>query len=84
MSLSFVKRLATAAALLGMVVSTSGCFWLAVGDAGAPGYELARDDRSFGAKVGDASITTCVKSVLARDTVVSTLDINVDTYEGAV
>jgi hyperosmotically inducible protein len=79
-----VKTLALVTMLLAMLASNTGCFWLAVGGAGAAGYELAKDDRSFGTKVDDASVTTRVKSLLARDSRVNALDINVDTFAGAV
>jgi osmotically-inducible protein OsmY len=62
----------------------TGCFWLAVGGAGVGGYELAKDDRSIGTKVDDASITTGVKAKFVKDSQIDALDINVDTYEGVV
>ncbi len=62
----------------------TGCFWLAVGGAGVAGYEIAKDDRSLGTKVSDASITTSVKAKLVRDSQLNAFDINVDTFEGTV
>ena len=72
-------------AVLGFAATIcNGCFWLAVGGAGLGGYELAKDDRSIGTKIDDASITTGVKAKFVRDSQIDALDINVDTYEGVV
>lgn len=79
-----IKRLIPLALLVGLSLSTSGCFWLAVGGAGAVGYEIGKDDRSVGTKVDDASVTSAVKAKLIRDSEIDALDINVDTYEGVV
>lgn len=62
----------------------AGCFWLAVGGAGVAGYEIAKDDRSLGTKLDDASITTGVKTKLIKDSEIHAADINVDTFEGVV
>ncbi|MFQ5417326.1 MAG: BON domain-containing protein [Myxococcota bacterium] len=72
------------AALVFLATSSTGCLWIALGGAGAAGYEIAKDDRSIGTKVDDASITTGVKTRFVRDGRVDALDINVDTYEGVV
>lgn len=74
-------KLALAALLL---VTSPGCFWLAVGGAGVAGYEIGKDDRSVGTKIDDAAVTTAVKAKLARDPDVAAIEINVDTYEGVV
>ena len=73
-----------AAALVLAATSSTGCFWIAVGGAGALGYEVGKDDRSIGVKFDDASITTGVKTRFINDEKVDALDINVDTYEGIV
>ena len=78
------QRWIAAAALVFAATSSTGCFWIAVGGAGAAGYEIAKDDRSIGSKFGDASITTGVKTRFISDEQVDALDINVDTYEGIV
>jgi hyperosmotically inducible protein len=72
------------AALVLLSASSTGCFWLAVGGAGAVGYQVAKDDRSIGTKIDDASITTGVKSKLIKDSKIDAIDINVDTFEGVV
>ncbi len=72
------------AALVFVVTSATGCFWIAVGGAGVAGYEIAKDDRSIGTKFGDASITTGVKTKFIHDKRVDALDINVDTFNGVV
>lgn len=73
-----------AALLLGLGAAPSGCFWLAVGGAGAVGYEVAKDDRSIGTKVDDASITSGIKTKFIKDSEIHAFDINVDTYQGVV
>jgi len=80
-------RLVAWSALAGLLCATTlcpGCFWLAVGGAGVAGYEVAKDDRSIGTKVDDASITSGVKTKLIKDAEIDAFDINVDTYEGVV
>jgi osmotically-inducible protein OsmY len=72
------------AALAFAATSSTGCFWIAVGGAGAAGYQIGKDDRSLGRKFDDASITTGVKTRFINDEQVDALDINVDTYEGIV
>lgn len=71
-------------ALLCAATMGSGCFWLAVGGAGAAGYEIGKDDRSVGTKFDDASITSAVKAKFIKDAEIDAVDINVDTYEGVV
>lgn len=65
-------------------LSSTGCVWLAIGGAGAAGYEIAKDDRSISTKFDDASITTAIKTRLLTDERINVLDVNVDTYEGVV
>lgn len=62
----------------------TGCFWLAVGGAGVAGYEIAKDDRSIGTKLDDATTTASVKAKLIRDSEIAAIDINVDTFQGVV
>lgn len=78
------QRWIAVAALVFAATSSTGCFWIAVGGAGALGYEVGKDDRSIGVKFDDASITTGVKTRFINDEKVDALDINVDTYEGIV
>ncbi len=63
---------------------TTGCFWAAVGGAGAAGYAIAKDERSAGTIAKDASITGSVKSKFIRDKQIKAFDINVDTHQGVV
>ena len=81
-----MRRIRYAATIASVFVAlgTTGCFWLAVGGAGALGYEVGKDDRSVGTKVDDASITSSVKTRFIRDAEIDAIDINVDTYEGVV
>ena len=72
------------ALLMAAGLSSTGCVWLAVGGAGAAGYEIAKDDRSISTKFDDASITTAIKTKLLTDERINALDVNVDTYEGVV
>ena len=78
------QRWIAVAALVFSATCSTGCFWIAVGGAGALGYEVGKDDRSIGVKFDDASITTGVKTRFINDKQVDALDINVDTYEGVV
>jgi osmotically-inducible protein OsmY len=74
-----------AVALLALCTTPgTGCFWLAVGGAGVAGYEIAKDDRSIGTKLDDASTTASVKAKLIKDSEIDAIDINVDTFEGVV
>jgi hyperosmotically inducible protein len=72
------------AALASCSALCTGCFWLAVGGAGAVGYEVAKDDRTIGTKLDDASVTSGVKTKLIKDSEIHAADINVDTFEGVV
>lgn len=74
----------TGALLVGLAMMPTGCFWLALGGAGAVGYEVGKDNRSIGIKVDDAAITSGVKTKLIKDSEIQAFDINVDTYEGVV
>lgn len=61
-----------------------GCAAVAIGGAGAGGYYVGKDERTFGTIMDDAAITTSVNSKLLGAKGVSTFDINVDTYNGIV
>ena len=78
------RVLVTMALLSAIVLPTSGCIWLAVGGAGAAGYEVAKDDRTIGTKLEDAAITSSTKARLLADERINGLEVNVDTYEGVV
>jgi len=66
------------------LATTSGCFWVAVGGAGAAGYAVAKDERSAGTVARDAGITASVKTRFVADEKIKAFDINVDTYDGIV
>ena len=71
-------------ALITLLSFSTGCFWLAVGGAGAAGYAIAKDERTAGTIAKDAGITASVKSKLIRDKQIKALDIDVDTHSGIV
>lgn len=70
--------------LVALAVSMSGCWLVAAGAGAEGGYILAQDDRSAGETMADQSITASVKTKLLADSEVSGLNINVDTFKGAV
>lgn len=70
--------------ILSMVFLLQGCAAAVVGGAGAGGYYVGKDKRSFGTIMDDAAITTAINSKLLGAKGVSTFDINVDTYNGIV
>ena len=74
----------SALVLVFSVVFSGGCFWAAVGGAGAGGYVVGKDDRTVGTIVDDSSITSGVKMKLISDDNIKAFDINVDTHEGVV
>jgi hyperosmotically inducible periplasmic protein len=74
----------TNVALAVTISLSTGCFWIAVGGAGAAGYAIAKDERSAGTIAKDAGITASVKSKLIRDKQIKALDIDVDTHQGVV
>ncbi len=78
------RRWIAVAAMVFALTSSTGCFWIALGGAGAAGYQIGKDDRSVGTKLDDASITSGVKTRFISDAQIDALDINVDTYEGVV
>ena len=79
-----MKHLTLCVILSAALSATTGCFWVAVGGAGAAGYAVAKDERSAGTVARDASITTSVKTRFIADEKIKAFDINVDTYDGMV
>ena len=71
-------------AILLCALPLSGCVLLAFGAGAGGGYYVAKDERSFGRIVDDASITGSVKTKLIKDAEVDAIDINVDTDRGVV
>jgi hyperosmotically inducible protein len=78
------RHFVTIAIAMLATVPSSGCIWLAIGGAGATGYEIAKDDRSIGTKVDDATITSSVNAKFVSDGRVNAWNVNVDTYEAVV
>jgi osmotically-inducible protein OsmY len=62
----------------------TGCAGLVIGGAAAGGYYVAKDKRSSGEIVEDATITSSINAKYVKDDLVSALDVNVDTYRGVV
>ena len=79
-----MRRTLSVLCLLFFVISSSGCALLLVGAGAGGGYYLAKDERSAGLVVKDASITGSVKTKLIKDDHVDGLNINVDTHAGVV
>ncbi len=67
-----------------MLCGTSGCFWVAVGGAGAGGYYVGQDERSVAQITRDAAITTELNGRLVQDREIRALQIDVDTRNGVV
>jgi hyperosmotically inducible protein len=62
----------------------TGCAALAVGGAGAGGYHVANDKRTFQEMTADARITSSVNTEYLKDDLVQTMNIDVDTHRGVV
>ncbi len=67
-----------------LLLCTTGCASLVVGGAGAGGYYAGKDERSVGRITEDAQITSSINAKYVRDSQISAMDINVDTYNGVV
>jgi len=70
--------------LAAVLCCLGGCGALVVGGAAAGGYYVGKDERSVGQIADDATITSTINTKYVRDSQVSALDINVDTYRGVV
>jgi len=79
-----MKTMCASVVLIFMLASSTGCFWLAVGGAGAAGYAIGKDERSAGTVARDAGITTRVKTRFVADEQIKAFEINVDTFDGVV
>lgn len=79
-----MKYLGLYVILILVLATTSGCFWVAVGGAGAAGYAIAKDERTAGTVARDASITASVKTRFVADEEIKAFEINVDTFDGIV
>ena len=70
--------------LLIAAVSVSGCIATAAGVGAEAGYVASQEDRTTGQTIDDQVIVASVKSKLLADRLVSGLEINVDSFKGAV
>jgi osmotically-inducible protein OsmY len=62
----------------------SGCAALVAGGAGAGGYYVAKDRRTFQEMTDDAKITSSINTQYVKDDLIHTMSIDVDTYRGVV
>ncbi len=80
-----MRRATKILAVLFLLPSLSGCWFLAGTAAGGAGaYYVAKDERTAGQIAEDAAITGKIKTRLAADERVSALAIDVDTYMNVV
>jgi hyperosmotically inducible periplasmic protein len=79
-----VLPIRSAAVLVALAISSTGCYAGAAGAGAEAGYVEAREGRSTGQVIDDQLIVTKIKTQLLADPVVSGLDINVDSYAGEV
>ena len=62
----------------------TGCAAVVVGGAGAGGYAVAKERRSFQEMSADAKVTYNINAAFVKDDLVKTMHIDVDTYHGVV
>jgi len=62
----------------------AGCAALAAGGAGAGGYHVGSDPRSFKEMAADGKITSSINTDYIRDDQIHTIRIDVDTHRGVV
>lgn len=62
----------------------TGCAVLAIGGAGAGGYHVAKDKRTFEEITADAKITSSINREYLKDDLVPTMSVDVDTFLGVV
>lgn len=78
------KRFLHAFAVAVSVCLLAGCAAAVIGGAAAGGVYAASSDRTAGTVTDDAAITSAINRLYVKDTMISALDINVDTYRGNV
>lgn len=66
------------------LVSLNGCVPAVIGGAAVGAYFVGTDDRPVKTIASDGSITSEINARMIKDSRLSALRINVDTYEGAV
>jgi hyperosmotically inducible protein len=62
----------------------TGCAALAAGGAGAGGYHVGSDKRTFQEMTNDAKVTYNINAAYVKDELIHTMHIDVDTYRGVV
>lgn len=79
-----MKIVQTGVLLLVSCFFLTGCAAVAVGGAGAGGYTVAKDKRTFQEMTADAKVTSSINREYLKDDLVDTMSIDVDTYRGVV
>ncbi len=67
-----------------ITLQLSGCEVLLIGGAAAGGYYVGEDERPATVVAADSLVTSSVKTALFKDPDIKALNIDVDTYKGAV
>ncbi len=78
------KKIISLVALSLTCAGVTGCLAAAAGAGAEAGYVASQEGRSASETINDQRITASVKTKLLADPNVSGLDINVDTFKGAV
>jgi len=77
-------RIAIGLFISALMLGSSGCLLAAAGAGAEAAYVGTQEDRTAGDTIDDQRITSFVKTKLLADPQVSGVDINVDTFKGAV
>lgn len=77
-------RLVMAVGLLAFVFVCFGCAAALIGGGAAGGYKAGTDERTVRQMADDAGLASTVKSELAKDSLMTAYDIDVDVLEGHV
>ena len=68
----------------GLLLCLNACTPVAIGSAGATGYQTAKDKRSIGTMIDDSVISNTVKARLFKDEFIKSRHIDVDVLNGVV
>ncbi|MFN7038641.1 MAG: BON domain-containing protein [Alphaproteobacteria bacterium] len=79
-----IKKLSVAILLLSSATYLTACGPLLVGGAAAGATYVAKDERTVGTIVDDATITTEIKAKFIKDHLIHALDIHINTEKGVV
>ena len=82
--LTLVKKISITSASLFITFQLSGCEVLLIGGAAAGGYYVGEDEPPAAVVAADSLVTSSVKTALFKDPDIKALNIDVDTYKGAV